>query len=210
MSFTDGVSQMRQGRIVKAIDMAPGQVSQDQFVIKWDNTSQSFQLIAQSALSIDIGQLTGTGFAMNQYPQWNGSKFIPVTLTSSTSEVQFLASQAALGNLITVAAKVTGTNVVIAYTVPNGKTFTLYQATGQIILQGSTAVAVMDLRNNGTIVAKMGAGQTVTASADVAQVMNFPVKGDQLVGNGAKTYDLNFTQGEAADQAIGSICGYIA
>jgi hypothetical protein len=35
----------------------------------------------------DIGQLAGAGFAIGQVPRWNGSKFVPYTIPSSSTPV---------------------------------------------------------------------------------------------------------------------------
>lgn len=41
----------------------------------------------------DIGQLTGSGFAIGQVPRWNGSRFVPYTIPASSGGSSSLPSQ---------------------------------------------------------------------------------------------------------------------
>lgn len=129
---------------------------------------------------------------------------------AGTSEVQFLQGKAASGKLIMVSGYVNNpaaTSTLISYTPANGATFVLYRA--NVLVQNTSAgigESRIELRNNGTIVGSAGS-YVISNTA----MMEFVVKGDQLVGNGTIIYDIfNVTAfGDATSYAIPNMCGYL-
>lgn len=133
---------------------------------------------------------------------------------SSLSEVQFLASQASLGNLIVVTGNVTATGTVVSYTPATGKTFTLYSADFAIAdsVVSENVQIQMDLKNDTTIQASLY-GTTAFGASGSQQIKDkFSVKGDQLIGNSSKKYSIvaTYSTVDATTKTFANIEGYIA
>lgn len=127
---------------------------------------------------------------------WNNSSW-SLILTSAPTEVQFLGTQFTNGNGIITFGSITSTGVVCSYTPATGKTFTLYRARCN---NNNTATCTADLRNNTTINDSISCNNQIVST-------DYGIKGDQLIGNSSKTYDINGTIGTGTLK--GSIEGYI-
>ena len=136
------------------------------------------------------------------YDNASGKVKFKTSSSGSVSEIQFLASQAALGNLIEKSGSVVAVGVICTYTVPNGKTFTLYRAN----YAANNNAYKVQLRNNGVAIETRG------FNVALAQVLttDFVTRGDQLVGTGALAYDINNSVNGGAVSLEAGFMGYIA
>ncbi len=127
-------------------------------------------------------------------------------ITDGLNELEFLASKAAAGKLIIVSGTTTSTGSVCSYTPANGATFILYKASVRMSSGSSNTGFTSQLRNNGTVLETIYGG-TGTING-VPSSPEFIIKGDQLIGDGSKKYDINISAISSAGIA-GTIIGYL-
>lgn len=139
----------------------------------------------------------------------NSFKFVAQPSTS-LSQVQFLASQAALGNLILVQGSVTTGISITTYTPPNGKKFTYVTGSANINENNTVgAVNTVTLRNNGTVRERHTLNDSTGVSI-ISQSFYFRVaEGDLLTGDGVKIYDLFVESLGVGNSFAGQFEGYI-
>lgn len=120
------------------------------------------------------------------------------------TEIQFLQSKSDAGNLIMVNGSISSaTGVITSYTPASSTTFVVVMA--KINWTVGTGSSTTQLRNNTTVretsTGVMGSGQ---------QPYNYEyiIRGDTLVGDGAKTYDLNCSA-NTGQTIYGVILGYL-
>lgn len=130
----------------------------------------------------------------------------------TNGDLNFLKEKADSGDLVFATGSRTTTGVITSYTPATGKTFYLVGASWFLGSTSSNTLAfdVVQVRNNavvrdtigGSIWAASGGGGSYTNRA------TSHVKGDTLIGNGVKTYDLNLSTA-SAQTVYGSIFGWI-
>lgn len=127
-------------------------------------------------------------------------------ITDGLNELEFLASKAAAGKLIIVTGTANASGVIASYTPANGATFILYQAILRLSPTGASRTCTAQLRNNATVLDTLycSDGSGVPSNAP------FIIKGDQLIGNGSQSYDINISAVSGTPpQMVGTIIGYL-
>lgn len=191
----------------------PATVGNDQQVMQNNAGTLTMQDLIIATKAIDNTTVPSDGYVLT-YDNASGKIKFKAVASSGVSEVQFLQGQAALGKLISVSGSVTAGGAaqsVCSYVPANGTTFVLYQA-GYTWTSDNAAAGnfVVQLRNNGTVKATGVAGER-NVSGQLSLSHNFPTKGDQLAGDGAKIYDVYWTStsNSVYEQCAATISGYL-
>jgi hypothetical protein len=125
----------------------------------------------------------------------------------SQTEIEFLQSKSDSSNLIIVAGSGTTTGAFVTYTPASGKTFVLVGA--KVVLNcTSTNPVDVQLRNNGAV-RELAFGLAATSAGISSFGYEYVTRGDTLVGDGAKTYDLNVSVNTDSHRFAGTIEGYL-
>jgi hypothetical protein len=125
-------------------------------------------------------------------------------------EVLFFQAKSDGGNLKITQGHIQTTGVLIAVTPASLKTFVLYQARISPNISGTNSQIIAQLRNNGMVQDNMLLNNTGTPNnVIVANNMYFLIKGDTLIGDGTKTYDIFLSVNSTPDLVYGTIEGYI-
>ncbi|MGI0061016.1 MAG: hypothetical protein ACREBA_01025 [Nitrosotalea sp.] len=134
------------------------------------------------------GQCSSISTDLRVNEQYLGEDFIvtsaPPSVSGSSNEFQQLEADSKSGGLITIEGSLGAVGVIISYTPSNGKRFTEWKSSIQS--NDPTQQNEADLRN-ATSIREHG----VTYSGNLH--VQFLFKGDSLLGDGTKTYDVNTT-----------------
>lgn len=133
-------------------------------------------------------------------------------ITDGMNELEFLASKAAAGKLVIVSSSVASTGAAASYTPASGTTFILYRAKAVIDSKlNGNSTAIAQLRNNSTVqdVIFLVTGGTVAANTGSSPATEFIIRGDQLIGDGSKKYDINISSNANSETIYGTIIGYL-
>ena len=128
-------------------------------------------------IQVPITQKDKFGFARSQ-PEPK------ITEKTANSDLEFLKQLADQGRLVTATGSRTTTGTLAEIIPQNGETFYLIDA--QYNFDSSSALATIELRNDGTV-------KSIITSPGTPIVGFFAVKFDSLVGNGVKQYDVLVT-----------------
>jgi hypothetical protein len=132
-------------------------------------------------------------------------------LNIALPDIEFLRKKSLLGDLIIVNGTRTGTiGEICSYTPATGKTFFLYAAkiTRNALGGASINTARAQLKNDITIVDYFETIDVATGGAWLSE--SSIIKGDKLVGNGAKKYLLDLTVLSTVTVVVkGTIIGWI-
>jgi len=127
-------------------------------------------------------------------------------ITDGQTEIEFLANKSSQGKLVIVTGTANASGVIASYTPVNGSTFILYKAILRLQPTAANRTCTAQLRNNGTVL------DTIYGSDGSGVPSNAPfiIKGDQLIGNGSKSYDINISAVSGTPpQMVGTIIGYL-
>ena len=188
--------------IITALAFTPENIANKGTANGYASLDANSNLIGNLATKSIDNTIVPTDGMVLTYDNASGKVKFKTSSSSSVSEIQFLASQAALGNLIEKSGSVVAVGVICTYTVPNGKTFTLYRAN----YAANNNAYKVQLRNNGVAIETRG------FNVALAQVLttDFVTRGDQLVGTGALAYDINNSVNGGGVSLEAGFMGYIA
>jgi hypothetical protein len=124
---------------------------------------------------------------------------------SSLSDTQFLAQQAAAGNLIIVSSFSTSTTAIslASYTPASGKTFVYYRGKTSTSSGTTNYAMTTELRNNGTILDEMNVNTSTFVEHEHIG------RGSQLVGTGTAVFDIYIAANAGGIGISASLEGYI-
>ncbi len=129
----------------------------------------------------------------------------PQTGITAQSELQFFKDLAVDGRLVTNSSTRTTSGTVATIIPPNGSTFYFLEASysGQINNVGNP-VSFYQLIKDGNVIERIDVKNDQTTSG------RFETPFDSLVGNGTRSYDIEFTfDASQTGNASGTICGYL-
>ena len=129
----------------------------------------------------------------------------PQTGITAQSELQFFKDLAVDGRLVTNSSTRTTSGTVATIIPPNGSTFYFLEASysGQINNVGNP-VSFYQLIKDGNVIERIDVKNDQTTSG------RFETPFDSLVGNGTRSYDIEFTfDAGQTGNASGTICGYL-
>lgn len=131
----------------------------------------------------------------------------------TSGDIEFLRRKELDGNLIIATSSNSATGDAASYVPATGKTFFLYAAkftVGTFFAEGSNPVC--ELQNDGTNVETgviVGNTDTAVGRSIANPTYNFIIKGDSLVGDGAKAYTIDIISNAASVTIYGTIIGWL-
>lgn len=140
---------------------------------------------------------------------------LPIWLTilqkgGRLSDIEFMSVKQFKGKLKKVEGSTSSTGTITSFTPATGKTF--YLAGAHVQQVAVTPVTVYswhaELKNDTTVVDNCG-GNGSASFATYSLPQRFELKGDSLVGDGAKTYSINIVSNADGVTLEGMIYGFI-
>ena len=122
------------------------------------------------------------------------------------SELEILKKASEEGRLIMVTASVSANGTVVGYTPVTGKQFVMVRASVKGWVPSSTDNVVYKLKNDTNVRESF----TVTLSTTIPnEPFRFSTKGDVLVGNSSKKYEIDVSDIGGSATVEGHLLGYI-